>query len=227
MGSKKSQYIFCLICMVTCLQICSLVFSQRPDIDSMLRALKTAKEDTNKVYKLNDLSWALSRSDPDTAIVISKTALSLAEKQKWDIGIADSYHQIAWANYLQGNYLLSIENNLKALKIRETLKDNQGIAISLGNIANIYVQQGDETKALEYYLKALKTFEYVGDKNKIAACLGNIGIIYDDRGEDSTALIYYFKALKINEGIGNNNYMATNLINIGSVYKDKGDFPAH
>jgi tetratricopeptide (TPR) repeat protein len=164
--------------------------------------LKTAKEDTNKVNALNKLASELIYNNPDTSIILAEQARAISEKVKSKKHIANSYHNIALANRLKGNYPSSIECNLKALSIREELVrkdslggDKSGIAKSLGNIGIVYHEQADYPKALDYYFKALKMDEELGNKNGIARHLGNIGLVYWRQADYSKALDYYFRVL--------------------------------
>jgi two-component system, NarL family, sensor histidine kinase UhpB len=194
-------------------------------IDSLLNALKTAKEDTSKANILNTLGWALFRINPDTVIILGNQALSLSEKAKSKKHIADSYHIIAEADLMKGNYPASLENNFKALSLREELTDKPGIAASRNSIGNVYSQQGDYPKALDYYFKALKMDEELGNKYGIANGLSNIGLVYWHQGDYPKALDYDFKALKIHEELGNKYGIAIVLGSIGNVYSDQHDYP--
>jgi two-component system, NarL family, sensor histidine kinase UhpB len=193
-------------------------------IDSLLNVLKTAKEDTNKVNNLYELSWAFIRSNPDTSIILGNQALSLSKKVTSKKHMADSYHVIAVANSIKGNYPSTLENNLKALKLREELVDKPGIAKSLANIGNVYSEQGDYPKALDYYFKALKMDEELDDKSGIGLDLGNIGNVYSDLDDYPKALDYYLKALKIAEELEDKHGISMYLGNIGIVYSDQDDY---
>ena len=199
-------------------------YPQQSKIDSFLTLLKKDKEDTDKVNHLNILARKLSTSNPDTSILLANKALSLAEKVKSKKHIANSYHQIAWANLAKDNFPSALENNFKALKLREELGDKIGIALSLNNIGLIYRNQNDYSKALDCYLRALKTFEELGDKNKSATVLGNIGGIYNEQRDYAKALDYYFRSLKISEELGNKNLFTMVLGNIGNAYNLQGDY---
>lgn len=176
--------------------ISTLLYAQKQTkIDSLLTILKRDKEDTNKAIHLNRLSWELSNQKPDTAIILANQALLLSQEIKSNKHIANSLYQIAWANYVRGNYAASIENNLKALSLREELNDKSGMARSLGNIGIVYANQGNLSKALDYYFKALKINEVLNDKDGISINVGNIGSAYLNQGDYSNAIVYYFRAL--------------------------------
>ena len=212
-----------MIFSAACFQPCS---AQNPQhkIDSLLQVLKTAKEDTSKVNTLIALGWELRNSNPDTSIILANQALSLSEKARSKKHIADSYHVIAWADFVKGNYTSSLENNFKALSLREELADKSGIAKSIGNIGILYFEQGDYPKALNYCFKALKMAEQLGDKKLQSSILGNIGTVYWNQGDYPKALNYYFKALKMDEELGDKNGIARHLGNIGNIYSEQKDY---
>ena len=216
--------------LISVLLLCGVLFNsaqaqKQQKIDSLLNVLKTAKEDTNKVNHLYNLGRELLYSNPDTSMILGNQALSLSEKATSKKHIADSYHIIALAYFLKGNYPSSLENNFKALALREELADKSGIAKSLGNIGNNYMHQADYPKALDYYFKGLKMLEELVDKMGIAIHLGNIGNAYYYQNDYTKALDYYFEALKMHEEFGNKQGIETCLANIGGVYADQGDKP--
>jgi two-component system sensor histidine kinase UhpB len=219
---KKRILIFLCFFFIGIIQIC---FARHPDKDSLLRVLKTAKEDTNKTQLLNDLSEVLMQSNLDTSIMLSSQALVIAEKVQWKKGIAASYIHLGVFFYTKGDFILALENFNKCIVIYEQLKSKKGEARVLGNIAGIYASQGDYPKALEYHFKSLKMLEGTGDKEAIRAFLTDIGITYTIMGDYSKALTYSFQALKMAEEAGDKHAFASEFENIGNVYKNQGDFP--
>lgn len=92
--------------LISLLFLCGVLFNSvqaqnQQKIDSLLNVLKTAKEDTNKVNRLNAIGWELMNINPDTSILLSTQALQLAEKNQWKKGIANSYNQLGWFNFLE------------------------------------------------------------------------------------------------------------------------------
>ena len=173
----------------------STLFAQQSKTDSLLTLLKTDKPDTTKVNHLNDLGWQLMDDNPDTAIILSNQASTLAEKLQWEKGIANSLGNLGVYYWFKSDYSRALDCSFKALNIAEELGNKKGIARNLTNIGNVYKDQGDYPKTLDYYFKALKMGEELGDKKRIAIQLGNIGIVFKMEGELNKALNYYLKAL--------------------------------
>ena len=216
--------------LISVLFLCGVLFNSaqgqnQQKIDSLLNLLKTAKEDTNKVIYLNDLSGEMVYSDPDTAIILGNQALSLAEKSGDKKGIANSLGALGYYYFLKGNYTKALDYLFNALKISEELGDKKNIAAHLENIGQVYLNQGDYLKALDYSFKALKMSEELGDKTEIARHLSGIANVYNSEGDFPNSLAYSFKALKMAEELGYKRLQINNLGNIGLAYAKQQDYP--
>ena len=115
---------FFLSCLLLLLQF-NITYAQQPAIDSMLQLLKTCKGDTNEVKILNELSWELKNSNPDSAILISTNALNISRTLDWERGVAVSYNRLGVACRIKGNYALSSQYYLQALELFQKMKDDK------------------------------------------------------------------------------------------------------
>lgn len=219
------QAIFFISIIFLCGVLCNAAQAQNQrNIDSLMNLLEAAKEDSNKVYYLQDLVREFAYVNPDTAIIIGNQARSLAERLKWKKGISSSLGYLGHCYRTKGDYTKALDCYLSALKISEEIKDTKNIPVELGNAGIIYEIQGDYVKALEYYLKAMNMAEEFGDKEGIATHLSNIGNIYLVKSDYPRALTYYFKALKMAEELGDKHLQANNVGNIGIVYIYQEDY---
>ena len=196
----------------------------QPLIDSLITQIAKAKEDTNKVIMLNDLSRAYYSINPDEGLKVGQQGLALAENLNWKLGKAYAYKVIA-GNYGYGksDYARAIEYSLKSVEQFKELGDKKGTAKILGDIGVIYWFKSDFPNALKYYFEALKISEELGIKNEVAATLMNIGIVYNSLEDYAKALEYMLRANRIDEELGNKSGVAENLGNIGQLYMSLGD----
>ena len=201
-------------------------FAQQNKIDSLIKVLKIAKDDTSKVNTLNALSeqfWQIAKYAEGKKY--AEDALLLAEKTSFKKGIANAYNTIGNIYLSQSNYPEAVKNYFASLKIREDIGDKEGIADSYSGIGVIYMYKSNYPEALKNHLASLKIKEEIGDKKGIAASYSNIGIIYAEQGNYSEALRNHLASLKINEEIGNKQGIAQSYNNIGIIYIYQGNYP--
>ncbi len=177
------------------------------------------------------LSWEIKNQNTDSSIALSKQALMLSEKYKFEKGIAQSYHQIGLGFYFKGRYEDAIQYYKSCIAVCERLeragKSNAEFlnlkSKTLGYIGLAYSNKGNILKALDYYFTAIKIDEKSGNKIGVARHSGNIGIIYYQRNNLAKAEEYYLKALKLAEETGYKLLQANTYGNLGLLYSDKND----
>ncbi len=194
-------------------------------LDSLLSLLKTAKEDSNKVYLLNDASRQyIDIGKYPQAMKYADDAEKLAKKINFKKGRANAFNNKGKVLWSQGNYPEALKNHRQALAIREEIGDKKGIAFSYGNIGNNYQSQGNYSEAISNYLKALKIFEELSDKRFIAGTLSNIGLIYWSQENFSEALNYYNRSLQLRQEIDDKGGIAISRNNIGLIFYDQHNY---
>ena len=194
--------------------------AQRTTIDSLQNLLSTAKEDTNKVNILYQLSEACAEED---ILKYAMPALQLAEQLNFKKGMAQASNNVGYAYNNLGELNKALQYYQNSLRIYEELGNKGGVANLLNNIAVIYNNQGDISKGLAYHQKSLQMQKEVGNKEGVATSLNNIGFIYNNQGNIPAALEYYHKSLRICEEIGHQQGVATSYNNISALYESQGD----
>jgi len=231
---KQKKLLLLFICISAYLLICTSAFAQNKTIiDSLQRAIKSAKNDTEKVNFIYALSSEYRNFNGDSALILSKNALALAEKNNYLKGQARCYNNIGLIYHYSGNYPLALDYQFKAMKIYEKQNDKKGIAISYNSIGIVYWQAGNYILSLENFMNALKIREsYTGkeleskeNKQGISGCYINIGSTYLLQEKYVESLANYKIGQKIQEEINDQNglYMSSN--NIGEINYKQGDYP--
>ncbi len=193
-------------------------------IDSLQAALPNAKEDTDKVRLLDNLSFAYRAIDPDEGIKYGETELELASRLGWQKGIGWANNDLGVNYEAKGDNAKALEYYFSSLKINRAAGNRNGMADNLGNIGVAYAGLRQYGDALDYYAMALKQFEQLRDKNGMANALGNAGIVYIYQSNYPMALENYSKAIKIFQELGNKAPMAAAYANLGLVYADQNDY---
>ena len=195
--------------------------AQQKTIDSLKQILNVATEDTGKVNLFNTLSKKYQQKyNYGQAQEYATYALTLAEKLRYKLGIANSLENIGNSYNGLNLYDDGLRNNIKALKIKEGLISEikkkshewmllrKNIAGSYGNIAISYAMQGKYEESLKNYQTALKIYNDLSISIKerdllkeiktwIGYTYNMIGIIYFNKGDYAEALKNYLSSLKI------------------------------
>jgi serine phosphatase RsbU (regulator of sigma subunit) len=212
-----------IIYLISALLISQVCCAQ--NTDSTQQALKTAKDDTNKVNTLNKLSRQLNNTgEHEKSFKYANEAITISQKLSFTKGTAIGYKNIGNIYFNQSNYPKALEYYLLSLKAFEEIGDKQGIGKCYGNLGNVSQYQNDYPKALEYYLQSLKAFEEIGDKQLIGASYNNIGEAYRNQSMFSKALEYDLKSLKIRQEIGDKQGIGNCYNNLGIIYKHQRDY---
>lgn len=197
------------------------VYAQSNTTDSLLNLLHKAKEDTNKVNILYQLSEICEEAD---ILKYAVPALELAEKINYKKGIANAATNIGYVLGLQGDYVKALSYEQKSLAIREETGDKKGISISLNNIGYIYYNQGAIPQALEYFIKSLKIKEVTGDEKGTANGLNNVAQIYNSQGDTEKAIEYWQQCMALSTKIKYPFGLANALLGLGHCYQTKGNY---
>nr|MBK9653842.1 tetratricopeptide repeat protein [Bacteroidota bacterium] len=220
----------------------NFVFGQQQKIDSLTKLVKNYKPicnnlciaDSGMVKNLNELSFEIMYTNPDTALVLNIAALQLSQKINWPEGVGQCYNIFGSVHFVAGNFDSAIFYFNKALAhwtLLASQSNNKNIgafkiqqAKALSNMGLVNWNKGEYKKAIDFYLEALPIFETLKDTGKMATVLGNIGLVCNDEGDFKNALDYYFKALKMNEATNDNIGIANMLANIGLVYNNLEEY---
>lgn len=195
--------------------------AQEEKATALLADLEKAKVDSNKVIILNNLSKYYLSSSPEKAKNYGIAAMQIAEKIKYNAGLALAYKNIGLADYTLGKYSETIDYFGLSLKVYEAIGDLDSKAKILNNFGSVYYNRGEDDKALESYFKSLEVAEQLGDKTRIATALSNIGNVYHNKAATKhQALEYFLRSLKLAEELKDKNVIGGASVNIGEVYQE-------
>jgi tetratricopeptide (TPR) repeat protein len=200
--------------------------AQEKTIDSLRLLLGTCKADTTTIKVLTDISNYYRNKQPDTGLAYGKRALELAEKIKWQPGIAVSYMRMGSNYVMLSDANKALEVDQKAHALYEKLHDSSGVGRSLNSIGSVYLFiLSDYQKALGYLERSLKVLEPINDKSGVAMDLDNLGIAYEIMGDNEKSLQYFQQAERKNEELGDKAAMATNSNHLAILYTDLKEYP--
>ena len=171
------------------------ISAQRKDADSIRQKLKTKLHDTMRVKSLRDLSWAMQRYQPDSALRIAYDGLNYAKKIKYQQGISNCYEIIAISLWRMGSYDKALNYFIENLKIEESLNSTCGMASAKNNMGGVYINLKDYEQALKSYLAADSLAKIDSCNDQQYSIYLNIGDVYDHLHKQDSAIFYTNKSL--------------------------------
>lgn len=195
--------------------------------DSLLRALAIAKEDTNKLNLLFDISDLYENSDPAKAKEFIRKAGDLNKTLNSPKGIIKFYKYMTHVHaYLSENDSAIFYAN-KLYDYAQETKDTLNMGIGLINIGERYSFSSDYHKGLQYSLKGLKLLEGKGYGPRVEATLyGCIQVNYLFLKQYGKSVEFGKKAEKIERDLPGQRGLATTLINLANASAELGDISA-
>ena len=210
---KRIAILFYFLCLFTS------AFSN--DLDSLLRCLKTAKEDTNKVKLLLSIEDAIVGYNIDSAMYYTKMCKSLIGK------IKDTTHiyacNIAFMEIYgaKGKFDSAIIFGNENLVLAKKNKKESQIIRAYVNLSYAFTELGKYKEAIENGLIALKLSKEYGDTLKIALRYANISRLYMDIKQYDKAIYYGEKGIKAGEISNDIKGLLLSLNNTGVAYAEK------
>jgi signal transduction histidine kinase len=195
-------------------------------IDSLKKVLQIQKEDTGRINTLNKLSYALVfQNDFENSMNYAKQALLLAERKKYEYGVATAHYNIGSSYHIQDSLPQAQKHYSICLKSFLGLGYKKGIADSYYSFAQIFLQLENNAESLDYYYKASGLYEELNDKLYLAYSLQQIGMIYYEMYQnDEEAMKNLIPALKLLENLNEPHAMGLTNLNIGSVLNKQGKY---
>jgi len=184
----------------------------------LLEVLPAAKDDTNKVALLCEISRAYFQLAPDKGITYGQHALNLADDLNYEYGVMKANFAIGRCFAAQQQLPEALKHFTDALAAARNIDSKEDIGNAHISISNVYADKKEYEKALSSLEEAEKAYDAAGIKNQffIANAKGNVHLKKNDYRKATDA---FADAIKMEEAGGNNpGKLATAYQNIGSSY---------
>src|SRR6187399_1677545 len=196
--------------------------AQSTEVDSLIKLLEKAPDDTNRVKLFLDIANKVYFYKPNVSLEYSEKALQLARDLKYKNGIVNSLNLAGESNRLTGDYPKALQYQLEALEISRELKDEQIESNSLGFIGVIYMELNEYRQALQYFLPAINIKGRLPVSPPIVFVLAQTGISYNFLNMADSALYYLRLAEEQNRNVRHPQLGSLIPRSIGNVYMNKG-----
>jgi signal transduction histidine kinase len=192
------------------------VHSQK--IDSLRMELGKAKKPSEKSVLLAALSFAMTTTKPDSAILLAKQGEEIAKGLKDNELLAECLASLGWAYFKRGKNDSAVIHLEEAIKLFHNVKNYSREGRAMVNLASILNLESKDEKALSYLMEARKLFTNEKDELTIAYTDKTIASIFRHQGEFKKAKQYLFEALATFEKQNHLQYKSDTYGSIGSVY---------
>ncbi|HBS85653.1 MAG: hypothetical protein A2W91_14180 [Bacteroidetes bacterium GWF2_38_335] len=193
-----------------------------PEISKKIHTLQSLPEDTIKAKLYSDIFSDLMYEFPDTSMYYANSGMELAEKLKYNKGIATISNNMGVVYETWGEFQKALASYNKSVKYEKLMKNEIGEASSYINIGSINKNLGKYKNAIKYYKKGIAIYR----KNKmfLEESIGylNLGIIYDIQGIYDESYKYFLHALKLHEGRPKSYALGSIYMNLGVFVDNQG-----
>src|SRR6478609_8352298 len=136
----------------------------RPEVDSLLALLSSAKDDQDKLNLYVQLMTAYNDFDKLAGLQFEKPAMDLATKMDSKTGIADVKNVVGRIHWRLGNFDTALNYHHEAKLIFEQMNDVQKIALTIRYIGQDYADGGYYPEALKHFNDALDRYKILDDR---------------------------------------------------------------
>ncbi|RYZ98471.1 MAG: hypothetical protein EOP47_19270 [Sphingobacteriaceae bacterium] len=211
--------------------LAKLLFAMLPCIclannpgDSLLRQWQHAKikagysSDTANITLLNALSYNYIYNNTDSSLYFANLAFQIAKHTKSIVGQANALINIGSANYVKGDYFVSLQVTSQLMNISQKINYNTGIANVYQLRGLIFLAQDNLPDAIIEITKALKFYTLLNNKGKMARMYFNLGLSNDELKQSSKAFKYLDKAIEIGKSISDEHIISMANNRKGETY---------
>jgi two-component system, NarL family, sensor kinase len=189
------------------------------DLDSLLKRLPLAKEDTAKVFLLNRIGFTYGVAKPDSCVYYYTQAKGLSKKLGFIEGEIKYYINITGFYNEVGKYDTSLLLNYESVALAQKFNNKKLLANCLANLGNSYNNLHQLDSASLYFYKAESILEGIDDKLGLFILYGNICALYANLGENVKAINFALKAVALRKkGVGTTSDYIYILTNLGGTY---------
>ncbi len=197
--------------------------AQVTKMDSLLKLLSKAKEDTGKVVLYLNIAGEYENNEPVTAKQYYRKAIAISKKIKDTSGYYKSLSGIANTFLIQGKQDSMLYFMNEALVVARQMNDSLSIGVSLFNMGIAYRERSDFEKAINFCLEGRVIMEKKGNKRIEAQMNDALQALYSARTEYDKAIVFGEKAVQQCRELNMRDFLARSLINLSLSYLEKGN----
>lgn len=189
-------------------------------VDSLQSLVLKAKNDTNKVNLLIQLSDAYSATEYDQALTIGKSCLALSEELDFNRGKLFASIKLGRIFKNIGEFDSAIIYTEKAIKYAVILGNEKQQVNNFNVYGSLLRRIGYYSSAMDYHQKSLELSKKLDYQKGIADSYVFIGIINELQLSYDSAINNYYKSIRIYEKLDRQVNIGIAFLNIGDMYEN-------
>lgn len=193
-------------------------------LDSLLHAVNTIANDTNKLNALNKLCFL--HYNVDTVNKYATIQLDLAEELKHPLYKIRALGLLYWCYYHYNDFIKANQYAYRAIVIADSIGDTFYAAKNYSNLGITFASMQDASKSNEYFHKALELYSLRGDTAHMSETLRDIGFNNYVHLMFSEAESCYNRALALDTQKGDMNALSEDYLGLGATLLSKYEFKA-
>ena len=186
--------------------------------DSLLRLIKSAAENADKVELYINAGQQYEANEPETAKQYYRMANLLSKKLNYKLGEIKYITNYTFILNMQGYFDSSLILNLKSVELSRQIKDSISLAKTLFNTGSSYRLKEDYENAVRYYQEGKNLFETFGNITMKAQANDILQNLYTGMKQYRRAVEFGTKAIKDLKEIDNPSLLGTAYNNLGLNY---------
>ncbi len=180
--------------------------------------LNQTLNDSTRISTLITLSNAYLNIDFTRSIFYAEQALSEENLADYPWLQSNAITQMAYVQWLDGNYHKAIELNKKAIQYRTSFNDLRGMAKNYNHIALAYYYMADYDSAVKNHENSLRLYELLSDSSEISKVLRHIGLVYHKQANYPQAIDYLLRSLRIKEKIDSSSDLIFSIQGVAPAF---------
>lgn len=189
--------------------------------DSLLREIRSGKQDTTQVRRLLSLSRRYQRSDYDSCLLYARRAIDLSVQLGNEEQVASIYNEIGDVQGERGMHDSAKASFEKALAFYVKEKDTLRISRVYNNLGLMHRYSGNHAESLEAFMQSLRYKEKIHASAKdLATAYQNIGSALAIMQDFEVAEKWMKDALELFRQVGDSSNYYVAVMNLSTVYRD-------
>ncbi|RYY59783.1 MAG: hypothetical protein EOO05_12185 [Chitinophagaceae bacterium] len=189
------------------------------DVDSLLKLLPSAKQDTNTVVLYIKIGQQYENNNPQLAAAYYRSSWALSKKLNYLAGEIKYATNYTYLLNMRGMYDSSLTLNLYSLQLARQLNDSLYIGKTLFNTGTSYQQMGEYEEATKCYEEGKVIFEKFGNATIVAQSYDVLQVLAYNLKDYAKGVALGEKAVSlIRRNRAASSWLGPTLINLGTNY---------